>query len=132
VVQALDPGARALRFAAGHDSEGFLADELERRRLLGYPPYSHLIRLVCSSHEPGRETRAAAAVGERIAGSATVLGPAPLFRLKERDRAQLLVKSAPDPGARAASVRAVRVAVEEVSAAREHRKVAFSVDVDPG
>src|SRR5205823_1618983 len=59
VVQALDPAARALRFAARHDSEGFLADELERRRLLGYPPYSHLIRIVCSSHEAGRETRAA-------------------------------------------------------------------------
>ena len=42
------------------------------------------------------------------------------------------MKSAPDPRTRAASVRAVRLAVEEVSAAREHRKVAFSVDVDPG
>src|SRR5205085_11817503 len=30
IVQALDPGARALRHAAQHDAEGFLAGELER------------------------------------------------------------------------------------------------------
>ncbi len=31
MVQALDPGARALRLAAAHDSEGFLTQELARR-----------------------------------------------------------------------------------------------------
>jgi primosomal protein N' (replication factor Y) len=53
-----------------------------------------------------------------------VLGPAPLFRLKGRDRAQLVVKGAD----RAAAVRAVRQAVEA-----EHGRagVNFAVDVDP-
>src|SRR5437867_2154151 len=49
IVQALDPEARALRHAAAHDAEGFLAGELERRRALRYPPFAHLIPIVCSS-----------------------------------------------------------------------------------
>src|SRR5207248_10414457 len=83
VVQALDPSARALRHAAAHDSEGFLAGELERRRVLRYPPFGHLIRVVCSSPEAGPEAAAGAALRERLElPDATVLGPAPLFRLQ--------------------------------------------------
>jgi primosomal protein N' (replication factor Y) (superfamily II helicase) len=134
IVQALDPDERALRFAARHDSEGFLADELKRRELLGYPPYAQLVRVVCSSHGPGPEAAAAAALRARIdrdAPGARLLGPAPLFRLKGRERAQLLVKAPAEGPERMAAVRAVRSAVEAVSAAREHRGVAFAVDVDP-
>jgi primosomal protein N' (replication factor Y) len=53
IVQALDPEARALRHAAAHDSEGFLEGELARRQVLRYPPYGHLIRVVCSCEEQG-------------------------------------------------------------------------------
>jgi primosomal protein N' (replication factor Y) len=89
---------------------------------------------VCSSHEPGPEAAAAASLRGRIvadAPHARLLGPAPLFRLKGRDRAQLLVKAPANGPERMAAVRAVRHAVEAVSQAREHRGVAFSVDVDP-
>jgi primosomal protein N' (replication factor Y) len=136
VVQALDPSARALRFAARHDSEGFVADELARRELLGYPPFAQLVRVVCTSPpDPARpEAAAAEALRAAVAGSGAdlrLLGPAPLFRLKGRERAQLLVKAPATGPERLAAVRAVRQAVEAVSAAREHRGVAFSVDVDP-
>src|SRR4029078_738816 len=47
LVQTSPPQARSIAFASEHDSEGFLAGELERRRALGYPPFSHLIRIVC-------------------------------------------------------------------------------------
>jgi primosomal protein N' (replication factor Y) len=130
IVQALDTEARALRHAAAHDADGFLAGELARRELLRYPPYASLIRVVCSAREPGPEAGAAAAVAARLdAPGLSVLGPAPLFRLKGRERAQLIVKV---PAAdRAAAVRAVRRAVEAVSADKEHRGAAYSVDVDP-
>jgi primosomal protein N' (replication factor Y) (superfamily II helicase) len=130
-VQALDPTARALRYAARHDSEGFLLDELERRRTLGYPPFSMLIRLVCSSAEPGPELAAAAALRERLPPTLGALGPAPLFRLKRRERAQLVVKAPADEPLRSSAVRDVRRALEDVSSDRAHRGVSFSVDVDP-
>jgi primosomal protein N' (replication factor Y) (superfamily II helicase) len=128
IVQGLDPDARALRHAAAHDSEGFLAGELERRRLLRYPPFGNLIRVVCSCAEAGPEADAALAVRAAIhAPEAIVLGPAPLFRLKGRERSQLVVKAED----RATAVAAVRAAVEGVAGGFGRRGVSFSVDVDP-
>ncbi len=128
IVQALEPDARPLRHAADHDAEGFTAGELERRRALRYPPFGNLIRVVCSSPEPGPEQAAAEAVRERIdLSDGTVLGPAPLFRRQGRERSQLVVKSAE----RAPAISAVRRAVEEVSSDRAHSEASFAVDVDP-
>jgi primosomal protein N' (replication factor Y) len=128
IVQALDPSAEALRFAARHDAEGFLEAELRRRELLGYPPHGHLIRVVCSSAEPGPELDAATAIRELVSGAGVpVLGPAPLFRRQARHRAQLVIRS-PD---RAEAIVAIRNAVDKVAAAREHAGASFAVDVDP-
>jgi primosomal protein N' (replication factor Y) len=128
IVQALDPEARALRHAAAHDADGFLAGEVERRALLGYPPYGHLVRVVCASAEPGPETAAATAIKERLdVEDVPALGPAPLFRRQHKHRAQLVVRS-PD---RRRAIDAVRGAVDTVAADRGHVGVAFAVDVDP-
>jgi primosomal protein N' (replication factor Y) len=56
-----------------------------------------------------------------------VLGPAPLFRLRGRDRAQVVVKASD----RAAAIAAVGATVAAVAAERAHSDAAFSVDVDP-
>jgi primosomal protein N' (replication factor Y) (superfamily II helicase) len=131
VVQTLAPEAEAIRHAAAHDAPGFLAGELERRRALRYPPFSHLVRIEVSCAEAGRAGGAIERVAERLSATAPagaeVLGPAPRFRLRGRHRRQLLVK-APE---RAPAVDAVREAVEGAAAARELRGVALSVDVDP-
>ena len=126
IVQTVDASAECLRHAAAHDAEAFLAEELARRQLLSYPPFATLIRVVCSSEEPGPELDAAEAIRQRIDG-VPALGPAPLFRLKGHERAQLVVKAAD----RAPAVRAVRQAVEAVAADRAGKGIKFSVDVDP-
>ncbi len=128
LVQTLAPEARPIRFAARHDTDGFLADELVRRRVLAYPPFSSLIRVVCSAPEAADAVAAATALHERIApAGATVLGPAPLFRLRGRARSQLVIKA----GDRAAAVAAVGRAVDWVARSRAARGVSISVDVDP-
>ncbi len=128
IVQALDPAAEALRFAARHDSDGFLVAELRRRELLGYPPHGHLIRVVCSSTEPGPELAAATAVRAAVSSvGVPALGPAPLFRRQARHRAQLVIRSRD----RALAIAAVRAAVDQVAAQREHASASFAVDVDP-
>ncbi len=128
VVQALDPDASALRFAAAHDADGFLDAELGRREALSYPPYGSLIRVVCSSESPEPATAAATKVQAAVrAADVPVLGPAPLFRLKGRERVQLVVKARD----RAKAIVAVREAVEATAADRAHRAVSYAVDVDP-
>jgi primosomal protein N' (replication factor Y) len=125
LVQTIAPDAPSLLHAARHDSEGFLAGELARRKALRYPPFSTLIRVVCSSAEPGAAMAAATAVRDALAIGA--LGPAPLFRLRGRERAQVVVKAAE----RGAAILAVDAAVRQVAAQRAHRAAALSVDVDP-
>jgi primosomal protein N' (replication factor Y) len=127
LVQTLVPEADAIAFAARHDADGFLAGELERRRALRYPPFATLIRVVCSSEAPGAAHAAATALRTALGPKAPVLGPAPLFRLRGRERSQLMVKA----GDRPAAIAAVRAAVEAVSADKAHRAASFSVDVDP-
>jgi len=128
IVQALDPAARALRHAAKHDSTGFLADELPRREAFAYPPYGHVIRVVCSAEKAGPEQEAAEAVRDRIAAAGVpALGPAPLFRRQGRYRAQLVVRS----GERAPAIAAVRQAVDAIAGERERPAVSYAVDVDP-
>jgi primosomal protein N' (replication factor Y) len=130
LVQTLAPDAAAIRHAAAHDTAGFVTGELRRRAELGYPPYSHLIRVELGAPEAAKVQAAAeglrAALDRALPGDATALGPAPRFRLRGRERRQLLVKA----GDRAAAVAAVRETVEAASAARELRDVSLSVDVD--
>ena len=128
VVQALDPGAPVLALAAAHDADGFLDVELTRREALSYPPYGSLIRVVCSSERPQLAGAAGEAVLARIrAAGVAALGPAPLFRLKGRERVQLVVKARD----RAAAIVAVREAVEATAADRARGAVSYAVDVDP-
>jgi primosomal protein N' (replication factor Y) len=131
LVQTTAPDAAAIEAAARHDAEGFLAGELERRRALRYPPFADLIRVVVSADAPEPVRAAATQVARAIAGDVgertELLGPAPLFRLRGRERRQLVIKTTE----RAAAIRAAGAAVESAARDRALREVAFSVDVDP-
>jgi primosomal protein N' (replication factor Y) len=128
LVQTIAPEARSIQHAARHDSDGFLAGELRRRDALRYPPYSHLIRIVCSAVEASRAQAAAQAIRARLEPTEVdVLGPAALFRLRGRERRALVVKA----GERRPAVAAVGEAVQLAAAGRTHAGVSFSVDVDP-
>ena len=111
LVQTLAPSARSIAFASRHDSEG-----VHRRR--ARPPRAPALPAVRVADPGGVLGRAAGATRQgwppsctvdRGAG-ATVLGPAPLFRLRGRSRSQLLLKSTE----RLAAIDAVGAAVEAV------------------
>jgi primosomal protein N' (replication factor Y) (superfamily II helicase) len=125
LVQTFQPDARPLALAANHDVPRFLADELTRRRELGYPPFRHLVRVVASGPD---ERGPAALLGELKAGlSDDLLGPAPLLRLRGRYRAQLVAKTA-EP--RRIAARAAQLLAAAAPAMRKAGLTAV-VDVDP-
>jgi primosomal protein N' (replication factor Y) len=131
IVQTLAPAAPSIAAAARHDAPGFLAGELERRRALGYPPFSHLVRVgLAGEHEArvdGAADTLATRLRDRVPDGTAVLGPAPLFRLRDRHRRRLLLKAS----SRGPTVAAVREAVEAMASERRLRDLALSVDVDP-
>jgi primosomal protein N' (replication factor Y) len=131
IVQTLAPNAASIEHAARHDSAGFLGGELERRRLLRYPPYSHLIRIGLNAEQEGRVETAAGAVATalrgKLPGGSDLLGPAPMFRVRNRHRRRILIKA----GDREEAVAAVRGVVERLAADRSLKDVSIGVDVDP-
>jgi primosomal protein N' (replication factor Y) (superfamily II helicase) len=129
LVQSLVPEARCLRHAAAHDAAAFLEEEIARRRALRYPPFSRLVRVVTAALGESAAQRAAAQVRDALdeQSDLELLGPAPLFRLKDRHRAMLLLKAPPA----ALDELAIGEAVQAAASDRSLRGVSFAVDVDP-
>ncbi|HET7120168.1 MAG TPA: primosomal protein N' [Solirubrobacterales bacterium] len=131
IVQTLAPNASSIEHAARHDSAGFLEVELERRRILRYPPFSHLVRIGFSAENERRLEDAAAALARELRAAlpegSELLGPAPMFRVRNKHRRRILIKASDKPG----TVAAVREVVEKRAADRSLKDVAIGVDVDP-
>ena len=99
VLQTFSPEHPSLLFAKSHDYLGFAEEEMKSREKLSYPPFSRLclFRVDSAKQEAAREE--AAALGRLARKTATkgmaVLGPgpAPLFKIRNRYRFQLLIKA---------------------------------------
>ena len=125
LVQTFQPDSRAIELAARHDVDRFLSGELERRRALGYPPFSHIVRIVVSGPDPDAPLQALTEVKEGLSGD--VLGPAPLLRLRGKFRAQLVAKT---DQPRALAAQASRL-LSAAAPAMRRAGLAAVVDVDP-
>jgi primosomal protein N' (replication factor Y) len=106
ILQTFDPASQVIQSTAGHDVKGFHAYELEQRRRLGYPPFSHLVRLEYRHLNPAtaeQECRKAAARLQPLLASdrwksITMVGPVPSFFAKVGGmyRWQIILRG-PDP-----------------------------------
>ena len=132
VVQTRSPAHHALRWAARHDPESFLAEELKDRTSPPYPPFVALANLVVS----GTKEEAVSKEAMRLADwcnsllrrhnlPVTLLGPAPcaLARIKDRWRWHILLK-----GASEEIGKVVRYASGRITSAGEVRVI---IDRDP-
>ncbi len=128
IVQTFQPDATPFAFAVRHDVAGFLGRELARREELDYPPFRNLISIVVSGPEPGAPRRVLGELREALASpDVTMMGPAPLLRLRGRHRSQLLAKTT---SPRAFASKAGRMLAAAAPAMRRDGLAAV-VDVDP-
>lgn len=94
IVQTDQPDHYAIRYAAQGDYLGFYREELRFRQALGYPPFSHLVRILV---EGKGALRKAGELGDELAGRGfEVLGPAELHPRAGTPRSQLLIKGEKD------------------------------------
>ncbi|PLT46336.1 Helicase PriA essential for oriC/DnaA-independent DNA replication [Paenibacillus pasadenensis] len=146
IIQTYNPEHYAVIASQRHDYEGFVAEEMKHRRMMGYPPFCRLI-LVTMSHEQLATLSAASdrfarrlieLAGQRgvlqpLHGSGAraleLLGPvaSPISRIKDRYRFQCMVKYR---GAVPAA-ELVSEAIRQAEAEAPRSGVLFSVDVDP-
>ncbi len=105
LVQTRNPEHAALRFAAHHDTEGFLSHEAEARTNPPYPPGTSLLNVVVSADKEARAMQEAVRTADWLNAlisqqelPLTVLGPAPcpLTRIKARWRWHLVIKGPSD------------------------------------
>jgi primosomal protein N' (replication factor Y) len=127
-VQTFHPQHPAIRRAAGHDVDGFAAEELAFRRSFFYPPFAQLASVLISSPDREKAQDTAKSIGESLAAESADLrisgpAPAPLERLQGRWRFQILI--------RAAQRLAVLDALESSIPERPPSGVQIAVDVDP-
>ena len=132
LVQTYRPTHHSLVAAAAHDYGSFAPNEIAQRKELAYPPFARLVVLRLEGIDAEVTERAAtalAAQGRGLDPHVSLRGPAPapLERLRNRYRWQILLASA--------SVRAlhrvVRHLLTEWRAIRDARSVRLIVDVDP-
>jgi primosomal protein N' (replication factor Y) len=101
VVQTRNPAHHALRWAARHDAESFLAEELKDRTSPPYPPVVALANILVSGDDEAAVSTEAMRLADwcnalisRHNLPVTLLGPAPcaLARIKDRWRWHVLLK----------------------------------------
>jgi primosomal protein N' (replication factor Y) len=103
LVQTYKPDHPSLRFAQNYDTEGFLNEELAEREGLFYPPFYRMACLKLSGNVEKKARDGSQELASLLKSYVQqknlpikVLGPAPapLFRLRNRFRFQILLKSA--------------------------------------
>ncbi|MEO0481706.1 MAG: primosomal protein N' [Planctomycetota bacterium] len=97
VIQTSCPDNYAVTAAANIDYRSFVAQELQNRRLTGYPPYARVLRILFESKNEREAKRAGEALVGELQGleDARPQGPAPavMARVKDRYRFHVLVKA---------------------------------------
>jgi primosomal protein N' (replication factor Y) len=134
LIQTWDPEHPAIALSASHDVDAFVERELQDRRELGYPPYTH-VALVRVEGGVQQETRTACAALARIARACAPVkenrvvvqgpAPAPIERLRSRWRFRLMLRAR-----ERRPLRLVLATVQRASASLP-RGVRSAIDVDP-
>ena len=131
IVQTLMPNHYCFSYAKAHDYPTFFGTEMEFRRELGYPPFQHLVHLRLDSADEDKVAQIARNLARdlrqrKIQEPVEILGPAPapIARLRNRYRWQILLKGRNRP----ALLAAARHAVDLMPRGRTTR---IHVDVDP-
>jgi primosomal protein N' (replication factor Y) (superfamily II helicase) len=134
IIQTYAPNHYSIRAARDQDYARFMRRELELRRDLMYPPFARLAMVRIEGAEPQIVRRIAEAVAKSLAKDSTpegirVLGPAPapIERIKQRYRWQVMIKSRELKPMRAA-IASMRAAV---GPSAERDDIFLAIDIDP-
>lgn len=99
VVQSYQPSHPAVALGLAQNYEEFYKKTLKERRRAGFPPFCHLLKLICvyktEKAAVANAKKLAAILREKAGPNITILGPTPAFYERQADtyRWQLVVKS---------------------------------------
>ena len=135
IIQTYNPTHYAITAAAMHDFDGFAERELATRRELSYPPFCRLALIRITGPDEAAVRRESTRVREQLEGvleqkacALTIMGPvpAPIERIRNKNRYQILIKAE-----RRSDIFDVLVRSGLFGAPVRYGNVAISVDIDP-
>ncbi len=133
LIQTYHPEHYAIALARGQDYEGFYDREIRFRGAMNYPPFTILINCLVQDEDLTKAKSYASELARELAAASSgramrVLGPAPapLARIKNKYRWQVLVKAR----VRADARDALDLAMERLNE-REIPTRAISIEIDP-
>lgn len=140
IVQTFSPEDPGIICAQQHNYKRFFQEEIKFRQALGYPPFSHLLRVVlagedenclikCAQDLGGLLRQEVALVNQKQKHPIEILGPAPspISKLKNRYRWQVIIKGKRVEDLKLATGKAIRKLYQYSSTAR----ISLSLDLDP-
>jgi len=133
IVQTFSPDHYSIRHAARHDFEGFYAEESANRKLLGYPPFRRLVRVLIKGNNRDSVQSSSERFKEILCSNRSegidILGPvsAPFGKIRGKYRWHLILK-----GGEAKPLNVlVRRSLERFYRDGSSRQVQVEIDVDP-
>ena len=133
IIQTAQPKHPVIQYVASGDYHGMARTELAERKSFGYPPYSHLVRLLlrCEDYELLRRASHYVAGLMRQKFGGRVMGPvsSALEMLRGEHRSEILLKI--EVGASMQRARGMLAdVVQQVAQMKEYKSVKIVVDVD--
>ncbi len=128
VIQTYQPQHHSIRFAAAQDYRGFYEEEMQYRRLMGYPPAAHMLAVLVLSQEEEAGMKLAVRLAALTGEVARVIGPAPaaISRIGDRYRTVFYGKSG-----HMKDLIAIKDKMEAVLEAENSRTETVQFDFDP-
>jgi primosomal protein N' (replication factor Y) len=133
IVQTFNPEHQSIQRASTHDYLGFYRAEIENRKELRYPPFTHIANLVVADEEERHARARIDHIAQVLRNSiretnapAQMSGPAscPLSRLKNRYRWHLLLRAEK----RSALMKILEHSLDQVNSSG---RASVSIDIDP-
>ncbi len=129
LIQTFDPSNTAIKLAAENKQEEYYSDEISKRKMLGFPPFSRLIRLVFRGSSEfdvvNYADRVHISLSEWKLNKTEILGPAecPIKKISRNYRYQILIRTNNFNVAHEAIVHLKQIVTKS--------KVYMEIDVDP-
>lgn len=129
LIQTYDPDNPAISMAAANKQEEYYRDEIDKRRMLGFPPFSRLFRLVFRGIDEKNVINYAERVYNSLAlwnlEKTEILGPAecPVKKISRNYRYQILIRTN--------NFNAAHEAIEHLKKVANASGVYMEIDVDP-
>ncbi|MGI6686113.1 MAG: primosomal protein N' [Bacillota bacterium] len=134
VLQTYRPEDPILKAAGKQDYLSFYQKEITQRHLAGYPPFGAMIRVLFIGEDPNILNKQSKIVAQYIRAELVkdneVLGPAPapLEKIKDRFRIQMIIKTRNLTETRGKLVRSLEQAEKD---GFPHKNIIIAVDVEP-